>query len=103
METGRYVHFEGLNEDGSHYEQDEWVEYSQEDLARLQQLEIEGLKERLAESNDKLLEALEEILGATTLTGLLSVIVGKAKELSSTIKARAELRKQIRELSDKDI
>lgn len=60
--------------------------------------ELAELRERLAATNDKILEALENLFDANSLTGIISVLVNSAKSLKTTLEERKAIRQRIAEI-----
>lgn len=61
------------------------------------QLRLYELRRELRESGEPLLEALEDLLTATSLTGLLTAVVRQARALREVLRERVALRLQIAE------
>lgn len=59
------------------------------------QLRLYALRRRLRESGEPLLEALEDLLTATSLTGLLAAVVRQARALREVLRERVALRLEI--------
>ena len=64
------------------------------------QSQIMELTQTLRQTDSVILEALEELLSATTLTGFLSTLINAAKNVHETIIARADIREQIEKLKE---
>ena len=61
--------------------------------------QIAALKEQLASSNDAVMEGIEALFTATTITNFLSLLAQSASRLKQTLQERSYLRQQIQELS----
>lgn len=59
---------------------------------------ILDLTDRLRNSDSVVLEALEGLFEANTITGFISALINAAKDIKSTLSERNELRERIREL-----
>ena len=72
---------------------------AEQDKEQTRTLIIE-LTAQLRQSDSVVLEALEELLSATTLTGFLSALVTAAKNIHETILARNDIRERIEKLKE---
>lgn len=70
----------------------------QEEANREEVIEsIAVLKDRLTATNDKVLEGLENLFTATTITGFIGALIANASNLKDTLQERSAIRKQIAE------
>ena len=60
--------------------------------------ELAELRERLAATNDEILEALENLFSANSLTSIISVLVNSAKSLKAVLEERSAIRRRIAEI-----
>ena len=60
--------------------------------------ELAELQERLALTNDQVLEALEALFSATTITGIVAALVDSGKSLKSVLQERQQIRQRIKEI-----
>ena len=82
-------------------DEDRLAELEQEEQEQEKETEIWELTRLLRESDSVVLEALESILSATTLTALLSALVSAAKSIKATLTERNNIRERIRDLGGK--
>ena len=60
--------------------------------------ELAELRERLAATNDQILEALESLFSANSLTSIISVLVNSAKSLKAVLEERSAIRQRIAQI-----
>ena len=77
-----------------------WRELADWELDRLQEDRLAALRRELRESGEPLLEAVEELLTATTLPALLAAVISQRQRLEDTLERRAALRAQLRALEE---
>lgn len=72
-----------------------WRDLTDWEIGQLRADRLAAMRRELRESGEPLLEALEDILTATSLTGLLTAVVRQARALREVLRERIELRLKI--------
>lgn len=82
--------------DGKLIRNNEAINQQQEEKEK--QLELTELRERLTATNDKVLEGLEALFTANSITAFITALANQAKSLKETLAERSTIRNRIKEL-----
>lgn len=79
-----------------------WRDLTGWEIGQLRADRLAAMRRELRESGEPLLEALEDILTATSLTGLLAAVGRQARALREVLRERIELRLKIAEVEKEE-
>lgn len=75
-----------------------YAELAQHEAQEQAQEQIRALTSRLHQTDDVVLEALEGLMSATTMTGFIAALVSAAKDAKAVLAERNHIRQKIQEL-----
>lgn len=98
--TGERLHAYRWDGEKLAFDEDRWSELAKEQVAAEMLEKISELTARLRETDGVVLEALEGLLSATTITGFLAALVSAARSIRETLAERTDLRTRIEALKN---
>ena len=98
--TGERLHAYRWDEERQEliFDEDKYTELLAEQARRLAEIQIIEMQQALRQTDNIILEALEKLFSATTLTGFLQVLLSAGREIRETLTARNEIREEIEKL-----
>ena len=98
--TGERLHAYRWDEERQEliFDEDKYTELLAEQARGAAEIQIIEMQQALRQTDNIILEALEKLFSATTLTGFLQVLLSAGREIRETLTARNEIREEIEKL-----